>query len=162
MAEVIEEDEVRAHIDAPADTLYAMVADVTRMPEWSPVCRRCEWLPGFDHAVPGARFRGHNVKAPFRWSRECVVDVAEPGRELAFHTLFKGQESTRWRYTFTPANGGTDVVEHYQAVLIPRWIGFLRRMPGALRKTRRDAHLNIETSIERLKRIAESEAGARR
>ncbi len=60
-------------VGAPPAKVWSMVAEVTRMGEWSPVCHRCEWVG--EPAAPevGARFRGHNRMNGVRWSRECVV-----------------------------------------------------------------------------------------
>ena len=38
--------EVRVHVDAPPDVVWALVADLDRMGEWSPECYRVEWLDG--------------------------------------------------------------------------------------------------------------------
>ena len=150
--------EHRIEIEAPPEHVWNVVSDVTRTPEWSPVCRRVEWLAPWSAPTVGARFVGHNVRGLFRWSRECEITACEPGRQLAFRTLFQDQESTRWDYRFSPSGSGTDVVEHYEAVLLPRWVRFLRLLPGATKTTRRQAHENISTSIANLKRIAEAEA----
>lgn len=143
-------------IDAPAARVWEIVADVTRIPEWSPVCRSVEWIDGSDAAVVGARFRGHNRLNGARWSRACVITEAEPGAVLSFSTLFKGQESTRWRYRFDGNGPSTTVHEAYQIVAMPRWVRLFRRLPGALAKTERDTAWNISTSLERLKAIAET------
>lgn len=143
-------------IDAPAAELWATVADVTRIPEWSPVCHRVEWIDGASEAVVGARFRGHNRLNGARWARDCVITEAEPGQVLAFSTLFKGQESTRWRYRFDPDGSSTTVREAYQVVLIPPWLRVLRRLPGVVAKSERDTAWNVTTSLERLKAIAEA------
>jgi uncharacterized protein YndB with AHSA1/START domain len=142
-------------IDAPADSLWATVADVTRIPEWSPVCHRVEWIDGATEAVVGARFRGHNRLNGARWSRECVITEAEPGSVLAFSTLFRGEESTRWRYRFEGDGTSTTVREAYQVVLIPPWLRLLRRLPGVVAKSERDTAWNVTTSLERLKETAE-------
>ena len=142
-------------IDASAAPLWEIVADVTRIPEWSPVCRAVEWLDGSSAAVVGARFRGHNRLNGARWSRDCVITEAEPGAVLAFSTLFKGQESTRWRYRLDPQGSSTTVREAYQIVTMPRWVRMFRRLPGALAKSERDTAWNLSTSLERLKAIAE-------
>jgi uncharacterized protein YndB with AHSA1/START domain len=141
---------------APAD-VWRVVADVTRTPEWSPVCHRCEWLDGSAGPVVGARFRGHNKLNGARWSRDCEVTAAETGEVFAFSTSFKGQESTRWRYRFEPAAKGTRVSEAYQVVMVPRWVRAMRRLPGAMAKTERDTQQNIVTSLDRLKAIIERE-----
>ena len=142
-------------IDATAAELWDTVADVTRIPEWSPVCHRVEWIDGAHEAVVGARFRGHNRLNGARWSRDCVITQAEPGSVLAFSTLFKGQESTRWRYQLEPARSSTTVREAYQVVLIPPWLRLLRRVPGVVAKSERDTAWNVSTSLERLKAVAE-------
>lgn len=143
-------------VEAPAERLWEIVADVTRIPEWSPVCHAVEWLDGSTTAVIGARFRGHNRLNGARWSRDCVITEAAPGAVLAFSTEFKGQESTRWRYRFEPDGITTTVREAYEVVVVPRWVGLLRRVPGAMAKTERDTASNIATSLERLKAIAEA------
>ena len=143
-------------IDAPAPRVWEIVADVTRVPEWSPVCHAVEWIDGSSAAVPGARFRGHNRLNGARWSRDCVITEAEPGTVLAFSTLFKGQESTRWRYRLEGDGPTTTVSEAYQVVMMPRWVRMFRRLPGAIAKTERDTAQNLSTSLERLKAIAES------
>jgi hypothetical protein len=146
--------------DATAGRLWEIVADVPRIPEWSPVCRAVEWVGGSSAPVVGARFRGHNRLNGARWSRECVITEAEPGTVLAFSTLFKGQESTRWRYRFETQGPSTTVREAYQIVAMPRWVRMFRRLPGAVAKSERDTAWNLSTSLERLKAIAETAAPA--
>ncbi len=125
-------------------------------PEWSPVCHRVEWIDGASEAVAGARFRGHNRMNGARWSRECVITEAVPGQVLCFSTFFNGQESTRWRYRIEAEGSATRVDEAYQIVSMPRWVRFMRRLPGALAKTERDTASNLDTSLHRLKAIAEA------
>ena len=147
--------ELDIEIDAPADEVWRVVSDARRIPEWSPVCHRCEWVDGASAPVVGARFRGHNKLNGARWSRECEITAATPGEVFAFSTLFKGQESTRWRYRLEPAGSGTKVSEGYQVVMVPRWVRAMRRLPGAMAKTERDTQKNIETSLDRLKALIE-------
>ncbi|MEO7429421.1 MAG: SRPBCC family protein [Acidimicrobiales bacterium] len=144
-------------IGAPPSALWTMVADVTRIPQWSPVCHQVEWIDGSHEAVVGARFRGHNRLNGARWARECVITEADAGEVLAFSALFKGEESTRWRYRFEPEGEGTRVTEAYQVVLIPPWLRLLRRLPGMVAKSERDTRWNVATSLERLKALAEAD-----
>src|SRR5690242_21846702 len=74
-------------IAAPPERVWELVADVTRMGEWSPECYRCEWLSVQPGPRVGAHFRGHNRQGPFRWSLECVVTACTPGQDFAFSTL---------------------------------------------------------------------------
>ena len=139
---------------APVD-VWAVVADVTRTPEWSPVCHRCEWIDGSSSPVVGARFRGHNRLNGARWSRDCVVTEAEPGVVFAFSTLFRGEESTRWRYRIEPRGTGSRLEEAYEIVRIPPWIRVLRLVPGMKSKSERDTRSNLATSLARIKEIVE-------
>jgi len=148
--------EVTVDVDAPAERVWAVVSDVTRIPEWSPVCHRCEWLAGPHEPVVGARFRGHNRLNGARWTRECVVTESDPGRVFAFSTLFRGQESTRWRYRLEPSGEGTTVREAYEVVSIPPWLRVLRAVPGVRAKSERDTRWNLETSLQRLKAVVEA------
>ena len=92
------------------EELYDMVADVTRMGEWSPVCKACWWDEGHGPRL-GARFTGRNELPERTWETRSEVVVADPGREFAFVVLSTG---TRWGYTFTPVEGGTQVTESWE------------------------------------------------
>lgn len=142
--------EASVTVAASPEAVWALVAEVTRMGEWSPVCHTCEWLGEPARPEVGARFRGHNRLNGARWSRECVVTESEPGRVFAFSTLFKGRESTRWRYRFEPEGDGTRVTEAYQVVSVPTWIRLVWRIPGARAKSQRDTRWNIGRTLERL------------
>lgn len=148
-------DAATIDVAAPPARVWSLVSDVTRMSEWSPVCLRSEWLGDSDGPEVGARFVGHNRLNGARWSRECVVTAADPGREFAFHTLFRGSESTRWRYLFEPTEDGTRVVESYEALVVPRWVRAFRRVPGMPKRSLRQARRGMELTLERLKAAAE-------
>jgi hypothetical protein len=100
---------------SPED-LYDMVADVTRMGEWSPVCRTCWWDEG-DGPRPGAWFTGRNVLPERTWETRSQVVAADRGREFAFKV---GGAWARWGYTFAAENGGTRVTESWEFRLTPR------------------------------------------
>ena len=112
--------EAHVHVNAPAEQVYALVTDVTRMGEWSPETNHCEWLDGATGPAVGARFRGANHLGPIKWHTECVITAADPGREFAFTVVHpSGRESTIWRYVFTATDAGTDVVETYKFLWCP-------------------------------------------
>jgi len=97
-------------IGRSADVLYEMVADVTRMGEWSPVCKSCWWDEGGSPRV-GAWFTGRNETAERTWETRSEVVAAEPSHEFAFVV---GGTWTRWGYTFEPSNDGTVVTESWE------------------------------------------------
>ena len=148
-------DEVASEVAATPDRLWSLITDVTRIGEWSPVCRRCEWTDGATGPEVGARFVGHNRQALVRWSRVCEVTASDPGREFAFRTLFKGAESTRWRYRLEPSPTGTAVTEAYEVVSMPRYVQMLHRLPGMHAKARRDAVAGMTSTLVRIRIAAE-------
>jgi carbon monoxide dehydrogenase subunit G len=53
--------QVQVHVNAPPETVWAILANLDRMGEWSPECDRVEWLDGAESpARVGARFKGWN------------------------------------------------------------------------------------------------------
>jgi Polyketide cyclase / dehydrase and lipid transport len=148
-------DEATIEVAAAPDRLWGLIADVTQMGKWSPVCRHCEWTDGAVGPDVGARFIGHNRQGPVRWSRVCEITTSDQGREFAFHTLFQGTEATRWRYRFDATPTGTRVNESYEVVSMPGWVQLLHRLPGMQAKARRDALNNMTRTLERLRTAAQ-------
>jgi uncharacterized protein YndB with AHSA1/START domain len=104
--------EVTTTMGAAPDAVYALVAELSRMGEWSPETTGITWLGGATEARPGARFRGANRNGVRRWSTICTVVTAEPGRELAWESRLFGRPVALWRYTFeAEPGGGTKVTE---------------------------------------------------
>lgn len=143
--------EERIEVSAPPEVVYDLVSDMTRMGEWSPECRRCEWVGGSVGPAVGAEFLGHNQVGPYRWSVGGRVVTADRGREFAFTTILKGRESTRWRYRFEPANSGTVLVESYEYV----WSTRLIRLSDALSPRKTMLHRGIRQTLRRIKAVAE-------
>jgi uncharacterized protein YndB with AHSA1/START domain len=88
-------------IAAPPARVYDLIADITRMGEWSPECYRCEWMGDTEEPLVGARFHGHNRMGPLKWVTTCEIVTADRSREFAFTVIHDktGRESTRWRYS---------------------------------------------------------------
>jgi hypothetical protein len=92
------------------EALYDMVSDVSRMGEWSPVCRACWWDDG-DGPRPGAWFTGRNETPDRTWDTRSQVVTADRGREFVFAV---GGSWVRWGYAFTPAAEGTLLTESWE------------------------------------------------
>ena len=97
-------------IDAAPGQVYATVSDVTRMGEWSPVCKDCWWDDG-DSAQVGAHFTGHNVTADRSWDTRCEVISAEPG--VSFGWSVNGGR-VFWTYTMAVVDGTTMLTESWE------------------------------------------------
>jgi hypothetical protein len=138
-------------IDARPEAIYDLVADVTRMGEWSPECVSCEWLdaPGAE----GSRFRGRNRNGPARWTTTAKVLHAERGVEFTFATLHRDEISTRWTYRFE-GDETTTVTESFEAVRVPFLIGLLERTVA--RRRQEELEAGLRSTLERLKVVAEA------
>jgi len=152
----VSEQEVQIYVDAAPRRVWELVADVTRMGEWSPICRRCEWMDGVTGPAVGARFVGHNRQSGLRWSRECEITSCVPGGEFGFKTFVKGREATSWLYRFAPHGWGTQVTESYEIVSMPLWVKAAYLIPWSRAKARRDGRKGMEITLRRIKRAAEN------
>jgi hypothetical protein len=143
------------HIDAPADQVWGMVADVTRVGEWSPETVGAEWLDGARGPSVGARFKGRN-KRRGAWSTTCTVTASDPGREFAFVV---GKDETSWHYRFVPLNGGCDVTESFEILKVPGAFGrFFTKIGTGVTWAQREDDLThgMEETLRRLKAAAET------
>jgi uncharacterized protein YndB with AHSA1/START domain len=137
--------EARIRIAAPAERVWDLVADVTRMGEWSPETKRAVWVDGATGPVVGARFRGDNRVGFAKWSTTPTVIAARRGEEFAFDT-----GTTTWRYELHGREDGCEVIESYET----HWNPLLEL---GSRLTLRDRALvrGMQKTLEQLKAAAE-------
>ena len=102
---------VTQEIDAPADKVWAMVSDLTRMGEWSPENEGATWLRGATGPTVGATFRGMNRNGKKKWTTSGTIVELDPGRLLAFRTTAAGFKVAEWRYAFETTSSGCRVIE---------------------------------------------------
>jgi len=122
MAEQIQVERV---IRADPGAVYAMVTDIERMGEWSPETETCEWTKGATGPAVGASFKGKNRNGKKKWSTNCKVVAADPGRAFAFDVTAGPFKIARWAYTFEPTPSGCRVTETWtdQRGRIATWAG---------------------------------------
>jgi hypothetical protein len=137
------------------EDLYDMVSDVTRMGEWSPVCKACWWDDG-DGARVGAMFTGRNEVPERTWETRSQVVVADRGREFAFVVQVTG---TRWGYTFSPVEEGTRITESWE--FPPSGFEFFQQRFGDDAQTQvanryQAAREGIAVTLAEIKKTAES------
>jgi hypothetical protein len=109
-------------VDVDGEQLYGLIADVTRMGEWSPQCKACWWDEGGGPTV-GAYFTGRNEDGKRTWETRSQVVAADPGREFAWVV---NDGAVRWGFTLEAADGGTRLTEWW--IFEPKGIeGFRRR-----------------------------------
>ncbi|OZE21732.1 polyketide cyclase [Rhodococcus sp. 05-2255-1e] len=144
-------------VAASPEDVYAVVSDVTRTGEWSPICQECRWNEP-DGGGVGSTFTGRNVTPDRTWETVSTVAVAEPGREFAWVV---GDNFVRWGYTLEPVDGGTRLTENWN--FLPDGIAFFHRKFGDSAQeqidTRSKAALDgIPRTVAAIKRIIESES----
>jgi uncharacterized protein YndB with AHSA1/START domain len=147
-------------IDAPPERVYALLADVTRMGEWSPECVRCRWIGGDPGPRVGARFRGTSRNGWRQWSTVSTVVDATPGESFAFDVTYFRLPVATWRYEFRlNARGGTHLAESVE----DRRGGLVRALSplitGSPDRGRRNTE-TMTTTLARLKAAAEQSSSS--
>jgi Polyketide cyclase / dehydrase and lipid transport len=141
-------------IDAPAEAIWAVVCDVTRVGEWSGECRGCSWVGAVSAPIPGARFRGANRRSWLRWTRlNEIITVNEPV-QLNWRTIPSGPypDSVEWQIDLARENGSTRVRESFTVLTMPRLMEWLL---WAVVPAHRDRTHDLESDLKRLKSLAE-------
>lgn len=92
-------------IDAPVTTVWSLVSDLSRMPQWSPQCRIMKVLGPLR---PGARTINLNRRKFLVWPTTCTVTEVVPEKKVAFRV---DANKTTWSYELEPTDTGTRLVE---------------------------------------------------
>jgi len=149
-------------IDRAPDEVYAIISDVTRTGELSPVCRSCAWDDPAQAGTEGAWFTGHNVIGELEWDTHCKVVAAQPAHEFAWinHGPAGDTELVFWGYAFEADGAGTKVTESWR--ILPAYPEFAagrdpnrdvaRRLDGMAELAR----TGIAETLANLKRVAEA------
>ncbi|KQS73311.1 SRPBCC family protein [Modestobacter sp. Leaf380] len=83
-------------VDAPPAAVWAVVADPTRTPGYSPENRGAR-TPHPGPLAVGEVFTGRNERFGARWTTECVVTAADPEQRFAFRVRAIGLRTPRLR-----------------------------------------------------------------
>lgn len=145
---------VTVRISAPADLLYSLVSDVTRMGEWSPENIGGKWRHGTTGPVVGARFRGTNRRGWRRWSTNCTVVAADPGHRFAFDVAVGVVPASRWTYDFVPDADETIVSETWTDRR-PRWLDILAGATMGIDNIREHNRQNMRQTLAGLAQAVE-------
>lgn len=106
-------NETSVVIDRPAGAVYDLVADVSKMGNWSPVCT------GGTYDEDGEWFTGTNDMNGSTWETRCRVEAAEPGRRFVFvnHGLEGSVPMVRWGFRFEPLEASrTEVTQTWEVL----------------------------------------------
>lgn len=97
--------QAQVDIKAPAATVWALVSDFSRMPQWSPQCRLMKPLGPLRE---GTRTFNLNRRNRLFWPTTSTVTEVIPEQKLAFRVNANG---TIWSYELQPIPEGTRVIE---------------------------------------------------
>lgn len=146
---------VTVPMNAPAEEIWQLVADVRNTGRFSPETFEAEWLDGATGPALGARFRGHvrrNEIGPVYWTT-CRVTACEPGREFGFEVLIGDRAVNNWHYRFEPVDGGTEVTESFW---MPEGVfaSVFGLLGGQLRRRRNIR--DMRKTLERIREVVEA------
>jgi uncharacterized protein YndB with AHSA1/START domain len=97
--------QAQVDIEAPVSTVWALVSDFRRMPQWSPQCRLMRAL---GPVRPGTRTVNVNRRNLLFWPTTATVIEVIPDQKLAFRV---NTNNTVWSYELQPIPEGTRVIE---------------------------------------------------
>jgi hypothetical protein len=70
---------VERPIATTPEAAWELIADITRMGDWSPETTSAEWTGGTRNPAVGARFKGTNQMGSKKWKSDCVIMAFVPG-----------------------------------------------------------------------------------
>jgi uncharacterized membrane protein len=146
-------------VNASPEELYDLVADVSRMGEWSPVCTGGSYDDDDRTWFTGTNALGND----YTWETRCRVDIAERGREFTFVNYGRtgNHEAVRWGFHFAPGADGTELTQQWE--VLPGYADAFAEEddPGMTLQDRLDlmktfAESGMPETLENIKRTAEA------
>ena len=92
-------------INAPVSKVWALVSDLSKMPQWSPQCRLMKPIGGMRQ---GARTINFNRRGFLAWPTTSRITELIPEKKLAFRV---NENHTVWSYELEPTEAGTRLIE---------------------------------------------------
>ncbi len=145
-------------VAASPDAVWAVVSDVTRMPEWSPELRRLFVLGRREPRV-GMRLLGINRRGYAAWPTTSRVVRFEPGRAVAWKTRESG---ATWTYELEPVEGGTRVTGRRDLPKFTLGTTLMAPLIGGADGHDQELADGIRATLERIKATVEATAPASR
>jgi uncharacterized protein YndB with AHSA1/START domain len=144
MAKTIDVDVTR-QINAPADALWAVTADLNRLPEWLAFAAAVQDVSGPVEAGATYTVKPHR---PYEPTTHWVVAEAEPPRRQLHTSEMPVVSGVRSELTLTPGDGGVNVRA--------RWTGTPKGVMGKMMAGMMQKRIteNWERSLEALERLA--------
>ena len=148
---------VERTVAAKAGGVLSMVADITRMGEWSPETTGAQWVGDASGPATGARFKGSNRQGARSWKTDCQVTACEPGTRFAFEVKAGPLKVARWTYEFRP-DGEKCVVAEQWDDLRGSFIAFISPLVTGVKDRARHNRETMVSTLDRLAAAAEQGA----
>ena len=144
-------------IAAPAEVVWSLVSDLTRMPEWSPETTKVEWTGGSTGPSLGATFKGTNKMGWRSWSTSCTIVVADPPTELAWdvHAL-GGLKVAHWGYRIEAIEEHSCRVTEAAVDHRPSWFKLATNLITGVQDRGSHNAAGMRATLERIKAAAEA------
>jgi Polyketide cyclase / dehydrase and lipid transport len=141
---------VEQPIATTPEEAWELIADITRMGDWSPETTSARWTRGASGPTVGARFKGTNQLGSKTWNSDCVVTACVPGKRFAFDVKVGPFKVASWAYEFTPLDSGCVVTELWEdhRSTVATWLS------PVITGTKDRATRNQETMTVTLQRLA--------
>lgn len=139
-------------IDAPVSTVWNLIADISRMPQWSPQCRMMKALGPLR---PGTRTVNLNRRHLLFWPTTSTITAVRHQRELSFRV---NTNNTVWSYQLEPQQSGTQVTLSRHAENGTRALSILtiKAVLGGTAQFERELLAGMNLSLKRIKAAAET------
>ena len=139
-------------IAAPPPSVWSLVADITRMGEWSPHTVQARWIEPATQPGVGCQFRGTNrLPIVHRWTSTATITDCDPDRTFAVGRD-PTEPNTTWSCNFESTDTGTRVTERWHMRREPPIVLWYYRLIS-----QRDRIASgVEETLRRLKAAAES------
>lgn len=138
-------------IAASPESVWEVVADVTRMSEWSPECRKVVVLGSPKEGV-GTTLLGLNRRGWAMWPTTSKVVRFEPGKAVAWKTRESG---ATWSYELAPSDGGTTLTGRRELPAYALGTRLMAPLIGGAQGHDEELGEGIRTTLERIKAVVE-------
>jgi uncharacterized protein YndB with AHSA1/START domain len=138
-------------INAPVTTVWELISDVTKMPQWSPQCRVMKPL---GEVRQGTRTLNVNRRGRLFWPTTCRITEFIPEKKLAFRV---NENNTVWSYELAPTETGTRLIETRHAengtTAVSNFL--VGKFMGGVPTFEQELTEGMKASLERIKAAAE-------
>lgn len=138
-------------IEAPVTTVWNLVSDLGKMPQWSPQCRMMKALGPIR---PGTRTINVNRHNLLFWPTTSVITEVIPEKKLAFRVPIN---HTVWTFELEPTATGTRLVEsrHAENGVTATSTILTKAALGGVDAFEKELLRGMRQSLERIKAAAE-------